>query len=69
MQERVDATRMAYLESIVLERTGSPQQAHDISKLLYLLLVGSHHVLPALPTSEVNRLYDFVLNTTKEELR
>jgi len=69
MLERVDATRMAYLESILLDQTGDPQQARDISRLLYLLLVGSHHVLPALPISEVGRLYDIVLNTAEKDLR
>ena len=69
MQERVDATRMAYLESILQGRTGDRQLAHDLSRLLYLLLVGSHHVLPALPISEVGRLYDIVLKRAEEDLR
>jgi len=67
MQERVDATRMAYLESILLERTGDPHEAKDTSRLLYLLLVGSYHVLPALSISELDRLYDFVLDTTAKD--
>lgn len=67
MQERVDATRMAYLESILLEQTGDPDQARNISRLLYLLLVGSHHVLPALPLSELGRLYDIVLDKVDKD--
>lgn len=61
MQERVDARRLGYLQTLCEESTGDQAVALNASRMIYLLLIGAQHVMPPLPMREVNRLYDVVL--------
>lgn len=60
-QQRVDATRIAYLQSLWLQITGDDLKAADMGRMLYLLLIGAHHVVPPLTASEMRRLYEVTL--------
>lgn len=55
-QQRVDATRIAYLQSLWLQITGDDMRAADMGRMLNLLLIGAHHVVPPLTAGEMRRL-------------
>lgn len=62
MLRRVDRTRIEYLRSVWRERTGDPEAAELMGQLLYLILIGAHHVLPPATDDELRRLYAMVLD-------
>lgn len=66
-QERVDATRVAYLHRLWEGITGDAARAADLAQLTYLVLVGAHHVVPALAATDVARLYDLILTRFDQE--
>lgn len=59
VQERVDATRIGYLRDLC-EQAGQ-ERPDQTAKLLYLLLVGAEHVMPALPKAELREMYELLL--------
>lgn len=61
--ERIDGLRLGYLESLLVEMTRSRREARDLARTVYLLLLGSFHVLPPVPVKEVARLWDRALDT------
>jgi AcrR family transcriptional regulator len=66
--ERVDATRIDYLRTLWEAISGDPEQALPMARLIYVVLIGSQHVLPPLEPTDIDRLYDIVLGpVTKEQ--
>lgn len=65
--ERVDRRRVDYLRGLWLELTGDGKQAAEMSRLLYLILVGAGHVIPPVPPSELRRIYEFTLGLVSAE--
>jgi hypothetical protein len=61
--ERIDRLRLGYLETLFAEITGKKREARDLARTVYLLLLGSHHVLPPVPVKDVARLWSRVLDT------
>lgn len=59
VQRRVDRTRVDYLCGL-LQDIGS-DDAELLGELMYLVLIGAGHVLPAVPPERLRRLYDVVL--------
>ncbi|GAA4428352.1 TetR/AcrR family transcriptional regulator [Georgenia halophila] len=59
--ERVDATRIEYLRSLWRDVSGDAEEAVLMGRLLYVVLIGAHHVLPQLDTKSIDDLYGFVL--------
>ena len=45
--ERVDARRLDYLRDLWREISGNVDEADDVSRMLYLLLIGSYHLVLA----------------------
>ncbi|WP_122818275.1 TetR/AcrR family transcriptional regulator [Nocardioides pantholopis] len=64
--ERIDGRRLSYLESLFVELTDGGREARDLARTVYLLLLGSFHVLPPVPVAEVGRLWDRALDTPGE---
>lgn len=60
-QERVDRIRMSYLRDLWLALSGDAEEASQMGRLLYILLIGAGHVIPPLPAGELRRLYNLVL--------
>ena len=58
VQERVDATRIAYLRG-VCEQTGHAKP-DLMAQLLYLMLVGAEHLMPPLPKDELREMYELL---------
>lgn len=63
-QQRIDATRIGYLRSLLREMISDEQEATDTASMIYLLLIGAQHVLPATTSTELGRLYDLTLGRT-----
>jgi len=55
--EQVDADRFDYLERLCLGFIDDPEQARVLSRMLYLMLIGSQHVAPPVPFGELRRMY------------
>lgn len=60
--ERVDARRLAYLNELVLGLLSDQQQAGDLSRAAYYLLIGSQHVMPPSGNDEIRRLWAMLLD-------
>jgi AcrR family transcriptional regulator len=58
LQERIDARRLDYLRSLWLEFTGDAVEADQVAKLLYLVVIGAGHLIPALPKPELGELFE-----------
>jgi AcrR family transcriptional regulator len=65
---RIDRTRVGYAQQLCREALGGDgladgagERADDLGRLLYLLLVGSHHVIPPGTPEELGRLFGRVL--------
>lgn len=67
MLERVDAKRIAYLQGLLQEITGDADEAIALSRLIYLVLIGAYHVVPALKSDDVARLYAHILRPLDEK--
>jgi AcrR family transcriptional regulator len=59
--ERVDARRLDYLRDLWREISDDADEAEDVSRMLYLLLIGSYHLVPPLSGEQLGRLWDRVL--------
>ena len=57
VQERIDARRVAYLETLCLDLVAEPNQAVLLARMLYTVYVGSHHQLPPLVGESLQALY------------
>ncbi|ADB32122.1 transcriptional regulator, TetR family [Kribbella flavida DSM 17836] len=62
--ERIDARRIGYLQQLLVEITGRRAEAADLARIVYLVLLGSYHVLPPVPLKDVERLWTRILATT-----
>ncbi|WTX00820.1 TetR/AcrR family transcriptional regulator (plasmid) [Streptomycetaceae bacterium NBC_01309] len=60
-QARVDRARLEYLESVWLEHSGDAREARVMGQLLYVILVGSTHVLPPIAGDDLREVYKHVL--------
>ncbi|WP_436496095.1 TetR/AcrR family transcriptional regulator [Actinokineospora sp. HUAS TT18] len=58
----VDRTRMDYLESVYLRDGRDPVEAHHLSRLLYVIVIGAGQVLPPLSTEDLGAVYRLVLD-------
>ncbi len=56
-QERVDSTRVGYLQSLWWELTGDAEEASQLARLLYVILIGAGHVIPPVAPDALRRLY------------
>jgi hypothetical protein len=65
--ERVDATRIDYLRTLWEAISGDAEQALPMARLLYVVLIGSQHVLPQLEPKDIDRMYDIVLGPVMKE--
>lgn len=61
VQQRVDRTRIDYLRSLWQALTGDSEEAAQMGHLLYVVLIGAGHVIPAIPPEELRHLYDRIL--------
>ncbi|MBA8924656.1 AcrR family transcriptional regulator [Kutzneria viridogrisea] len=61
VQERVDRTRVDYLRGLQRQLGRAP----EIGDLVYLVLVGGSHVVPALEPAQLSHLWDLVLEGEK----
>lgn len=61
VQQRVDQTRIEYLRSVWQVLTGDSEEAAQMGRLLYVILIGAGHVIPPIPPDELRRLYDRIL--------
>lgn len=59
--ESVDRRRVEYLTGLLVEVLGDQHEAEDVALLVYLTLLGSHQVLPTVPLTRVERLWDRLL--------
>lgn len=60
-QERVDGMRTGYLRELWLEVSGDPVEADRMGWLLYVILVGSAHVIPPVGKKELRAIYALAL--------
>lgn len=58
MQERVDATRIAYLRERCEEAGHAAPER--MATLLYLVLIGGDHLMPPLPAAEMHAVYELL---------
>lgn len=68
MQARVDARRIEYLTTLWEEITGDHEDAVDMGRLIYLLLIGAQQIVPSLSSDELSRVYDVALRGQNQEL-
>ncbi|GAA3097037.1 TetR/AcrR family transcriptional regulator [Streptosporangium carneum] len=59
VQERVDRRRIDYLSALWEQRGG--QEPRNMALLLYLVLIGAGHLVPALTVKELREVYDLAL--------
>ncbi|WP_153393579.1 hypothetical protein [Ornithinicoccus halotolerans] len=59
--ERVDASRIEYLQSLWQAISGDPEEAVLMGRLLYVVLIGAQRVLPPLAPESIDALYGVVL--------
>jgi AcrR family transcriptional regulator len=62
VQARIDRSRLAALESLWTKLVDDPEQAHTAALLPYLVAVGATMVVPPLPASELQRVYELLLS-------
>lgn len=65
MQQRVDATRIAYLRGLC-EEAGHPSPDR-MATLLYLVLIGGAHLMPPLPAAEKYGIYELLFPLLEAE--
>lgn len=58
VQTRVDARRLAYVEALLLEILGDPQDAKIKAQLTYAILVGAEQMQPPIIGDDLRTLYD-----------
>lgn len=58
---RIDEERLAYLERLLCEIVPE-DEASDLARIIYLILLGSFDLLPPLPLEDVDRLWGRVLD-------
>ncbi len=61
VQQRVDQTRIDYLRSVWQLLTGDCEEASQMGHLLYVVLIGAGHIIPAIPPDELRHLYNRIL--------
>ncbi len=54
--ERIDRTRVEYVQRLWREAIGEGDRADDLGRMLYLLVVGAHHVVPPASPADIGRL-------------
>ncbi|REE99134.1 TetR/AcrR family transcriptional regulator [Thermomonospora umbrina] len=57
VQERIDATRMAYLRSLWLAHCGDAEEADRMARLLYAITIGAEQIVPVMSAEELKDLY------------
>ncbi|MBO2447527.1 TetR/AcrR family transcriptional regulator [Actinomadura barringtoniae] len=58
LQERIDARRLDYLRALWTGLTGDPEEADQVAKLLYLVVIGAGHLIPPIPKTELGVLFE-----------
>ncbi|MBA9007078.1 TetR/AcrR family transcriptional regulator [Thermomonospora cellulosilytica] len=61
VQERIDATRMAYLRSLWRQYGGDAREADRIARLLYLITIGAEQIVPTLAPAELREVYELTI--------
>jgi AcrR family transcriptional regulator len=54
--ERIDRTRVEYAQRLWREAIGDDQRADDLGQIMYLLVIGAHHIIPPAPPEDLARL-------------
>lgn len=67
--ERVDQIRIRYVRDLWFARSGDADEASRMGRLLYLMLIGSAHLIPPLPADELRQLYQLVLRLAPADKR
>jgi AcrR family transcriptional regulator len=60
--ERIDRTRVEYAQRLWREAIGDGQRADDLGRIMYLLVVGAHHVIPPASPGDLARLSGHLLD-------
>ena len=60
--ERIDRTRVEYAQRLWREAIGDGDRADDLGRIMYLLLVGAHHLMPPVAPAEMARLWGRLLD-------
>ena len=63
--ERIDRTRVAYAQRLWREALGDDDRADDLGQMMYLLLIGAHHVIPPASPADLARLSGRLLELLK----
>jgi AcrR family transcriptional regulator len=53
---RIDRTRVTYAQRLCREVLGDGDRADDLGRMVYLLMVGAHHVIPPATPDDLARL-------------
>ncbi|WP_327113082.1 hypothetical protein OHB12_30510 [Nocardia sp. NBC_01730] len=59
-KERVDAARLGYLRTLLLENGYTDADARQTAQILYLLVLGAGDMLPPVPPDELRELARWV---------
>ena len=62
VQMRVDGRRLAYVEDLCREITGSADRAKTMARLMYAILVGSEQIQPPLTGEDLRALFNEFLH-------
>jgi AcrR family transcriptional regulator len=68
-QRRTDATRVDYLRSLLEQLGHDGARALELARTLYLILIGSAHIVPPLSPPEIRRLWKVALQAAEHEVR
>ena len=66
-QRHIDATRVDYLRDLCRDLGLPPRRALDMARVLYTVLIGSGHIVPAMDPAELRRLWTLTLEVIPEE--
>ncbi|HEX2316170.1 MAG TPA: TetR/AcrR family transcriptional regulator [Thermomonospora sp.] len=61
VQERIDATRVAYLRSLWRAHSGDAAEADRIARLFYLVTIGAEQIVPTLTGPELREMYELTI--------
>ncbi|WP_433323612.1 TetR/AcrR family transcriptional regulator [Spirillospora sp. CA-294931] len=67
-QERIDRTRLDYVQWLWEELTGEPVESARLARLCYLILIGGDHLIPAVSQAEMREILTTVVDLATASL-